>query len=90
MKFIGPLLHGRATRLDLDFSQADDRAQGLSKAMSMTGWRLGGCAVRKQLSQRADTSWLCDDLCFDGFTKAALAAWTPEGENARAIFARRF
>ena len=64
---------------------------GLSKSMSMTGWRLG---------------WLCGDadvvraaLVLHGYTttcastisqKAALAAWTDEAEQARAEFRRTF
>jgi aspartate/methionine/tyrosine aminotransferase len=64
---------------------------GLSKSMSMTGWRLG---------------WLCGDadvvrgaLVLHGYTttcastvsqKAALAAWTDEAEAARADFRRTF
>lgn len=64
---------------------------GLSKAMSMTGWRLG---------------WLCGDaavvrsaLVLHGYTttcastvsqKAGLAAWTEEAEGARATMRRTF
>jgi aspartate/methionine/tyrosine aminotransferase len=64
---------------------------GLSKSMSMTGWRLG---------------WLCGDadvvrsaLVLHGYTttcastvsqKAALAAWTEEAEAARAATRRTF
>jgi aspartate/methionine/tyrosine aminotransferase len=64
---------------------------GLSKSMSMTGWRIG---------------WLCGDadivrnaLVLHGYVttcastisqKAALAAWTPEGEEARHEFRERF
>ncbi len=64
---------------------------GLSKSMSMTGWRLG---------------WLCGEpevvrsaLVLHGYTttcaatisqKAALAAWTDEAANARAGFRRTF
>jgi aspartate/methionine/tyrosine aminotransferase len=64
---------------------------GLSKSMSMTGWRLG---------------WLCGDadvvrsaLVLHGYTttcastvsqKAALAAWTTEAEEARDSFRRTF
>lgn len=64
---------------------------GLSKSMSMTGWRLG---------------WLCGDadvvrsaLVLHGYTttcastvsqKAALAAWTPEADEARASIRRTF
>jgi aspartate/methionine/tyrosine aminotransferase len=64
---------------------------GLSKSMSMTGWRLG---------------WLCGDaevvrsaLVLHGYTttcastlsqKAALAAWTREAAEARAGFRRTF
>jgi aspartate/methionine/tyrosine aminotransferase len=65
---------------------------GLSKSMSMTGWRVG---------------WLCgaDDavvrsaLVLHGYVttcastisqKAALAAWTPEAERAREQFRERF
>ena len=64
---------------------------GLSKSMSMTGWRLG---------------WLCGEaevvrsaLVLHGYTttcastvsqKAALAAWTEEAEAARASFRRTF
>ncbi|MET0626473.1 MAG: aminotransferase class I/II-fold pyridoxal phosphate-dependent enzyme [Pyrinomonadaceae bacterium] len=64
---------------------------GLSKSMSMTGWRLG---------------WLCGDadvvrsaLVLHGYTttcastvsqKAALAAWTDEADAARAVVRRTF
>ena len=64
---------------------------GLSKSMSMTGWRLG---------------WLCGDaavmrsaLVLHGYVttcastvsqKAALAAWSAEGETARASIRRTF
>ena len=64
---------------------------GLSKSMSMTGWRLG---------------WLCGDerivrsaLVLHGYVttcastvsqKAALAAWTPEAEQARREMRRTF
>jgi aspartate aminotransferase len=64
---------------------------GLSKSMSMTGWRLG---------------WLCGDeavvqaaLVLHGYVttcastvsqKAALVAWTDEAENARAGFRETF
>jgi aspartate aminotransferase len=65
---------------------------GLSKSMSMTGWRVG---------------WLCGSdeaviksaLILHGYVttcastvsqKAALAAWTPEAEEARAQFRERF
>ncbi|HEV2864084.1 MAG TPA: aminotransferase class I/II-fold pyridoxal phosphate-dependent enzyme [Pyrinomonadaceae bacterium] len=64
---------------------------GLSKSMSMTGWRLG---------------WLCGErgpvrsaLVLHGYVatcastvsqKAALAAWTDEAEQARASFRRTF
>lgn len=64
---------------------------GLSKSMSMTGWRLG---------------WLCGEeavvtsaLVLHGYVttcastisqKAALAAWTPDGERARAEARRIF
>ena len=64
---------------------------GLSKSMSMTGWRLG---------------WMCGDeavirsaLILHGYVttcastisqKAALAAWTPEAEHARAETRRIF
>ena len=64
---------------------------GLSKSMSMTGWRVG---------------WICGDadilrssLILHGYVttcastisqKAALAAWTPEAEQAREQFRARF
>ena len=64
---------------------------GLSKSMSMTGWRLG---------------WLCGDeavvraaLVLHGYVttcastvsqKAALVAWTTEAEEARAVFRETF
>jgi aspartate aminotransferase len=64
---------------------------GLSKSMSMTGWRVG---------------WLCGDdevlrsaLILHGYVttcastvsqKAALAAWTPDAEKAREGFRERF
>ena len=64
---------------------------GLSKSMSMTGWRLG---------------WICGDaaviraaLVLHGYVttcastvtqKAALAAWTPEAESARAEIRHTF
>ena len=64
---------------------------GLSKSMSMTGWRLG---------------WICGDaaviraaLVLHGYVttcastvtqKAALAAWTPEAETARAEIRQTF
>lgn len=64
---------------------------GLSKSMSMTGWRLG---------------WICGDaavikaaLVLHGYVttcastvsqKAALAAWSEEGESARAVIRKTF
>lgn len=74
-----------------DFYASTIVISGLSKSMSMTGWRLG---------------WLCGEpavvrsaLVLHGYTttcaatisqKAALAAWTDEAANARADFRRTF
>ncbi len=73
------------------FSERTIVIGGLSKSMSMTGWRLG---------------WMCGDqavmnaaLVLHGYVttcastvsqKAALAAWTEEAEEARAGFRRTF
>ena len=64
---------------------------GLSKSMSMTGWRLGWIA--------GDTSVIQAALVLHGYVttcasavsqKASLAAWTDEAEQARSDFRSRF
>lgn len=78
---------------------------GLSKAMSMTGWRLGwlcGTNIENSVDGEAVRACLNAALVLHGYTvtcastvsqKAALASWTTEGEAARAqsrrIFKRR-
>jgi aspartate/methionine/tyrosine aminotransferase len=64
---------------------------GLSKSMSMTGWRLGWLCGESEVVRSA--------LVLHGYTttcastvsqKAALAAWTEEAEAARASFRQTF
>jgi len=64
---------------------------GLSKSMSMTGWRLGwlcghAAAVRSALVLHGYVTTCASTLS----QKAALAAWTEEAEEARAGFRRTF
>jgi aspartate aminotransferase len=64
---------------------------GLSKSMSMTGWRLGWLcghaeAVRSALVLHGYVTTCASTVS----QKAALAAWTDEAEEARASFRRTF
>ncbi|HYE14042.1 MAG TPA: aminotransferase class I/II-fold pyridoxal phosphate-dependent enzyme [Pyrinomonadaceae bacterium] len=64
---------------------------GLSKALSMTGWRLGwlcghAAAVRSALVLHGYVTTCASTVS----QKAALAAWTEDAEEARASFRRTF
>lgn len=64
---------------------------GLSKSLSMTGWRLGwlcghGEAVRSALVLHGYVTTCASTVS----QKTALAAWTPEAEEARAGFRETF
>ena len=57
---------------------------GLSKAMSMTGWRLGWLCGPADLVRSALVLHGYVTTCASTISqKAALAAWTPEGDAAR-------
>ncbi|MCU1265740.1 MAG: Aminotransferase [Acidobacteria bacterium] len=64
---------------------------GLSKSMSMTGWRLGWMCAEQAIIQSALVLHGYVTTCAATISqKAALAAWTPEAENARAEIRRTF
>ena len=64
---------------------------GLSKSMSMTGWRLGWICGDEAVIQSAHLLHGYVTTCAATVSqKAALAAWTPEGEFARAEIRRTF
>jgi aspartate/methionine/tyrosine aminotransferase len=64
---------------------------GLSKAMSMTGWRLGWLAARAEVVQSALVLHGYVTTCASTVSqKAALAAWTEEAERARALHRQIF
>jgi len=64
---------------------------GLSKSMSMTGWRLGWMAGNASVIQSALVLHGYVTTCASAVSqKASLFAWTDEAENARAGFRRIF
>ena len=64
---------------------------GLSKSMSMTGWRLGWMCAEEAVIRSALILHGYVTTCASTVSqKAALAAWTPEGENARADIRKTF
>lgn len=64
---------------------------GLSKSMSMTGWRLGWMAGDPALIQAALVLHGYVTTCASAVSqKAALAAWSDEAEEARAEFRKTF
>jgi len=64
---------------------------GLSKSMSMTGWRLGWLCGPPDVARSALVLHGYVTTCASTISqKAALAAWTPEAEAARAAARRTF
>lgn len=64
---------------------------GLSKSMSMTGWRLGWIGGDESVIQAALVLHGYVTTCASAISqKAALVAWTDEAENARAEFREIF
>lgn len=64
---------------------------GLSKSMSMTGWRLGWLVGPADVVKSALVLHGYVTTCASAVSqKAALAAWTPEAETARAGMRRTF
>jgi aspartate/methionine/tyrosine aminotransferase len=64
---------------------------GLSKSMSMTGWRLGWMCAPPAIIQSALVLHGYVTTCAATISqKTALAAWTPEAETARAEIRRTF
>ncbi len=64
---------------------------GLSKSMSMTGWRLGWMCGDQALVQRALVLHGYVTTCASTVSqKASLGAWTDEAEDARAGFRKTF
>ena len=64
---------------------------GLSKSMSMTGWRLGWMCGEEAVIRSALILHGYVTTCASTVSqKAALAAWTPEGEKARADIRKTF
>ena len=67
---------------------------GLSKSMSMTGWRIGwlcgGSETRAVIASSLVLHGYVTTCASTVSQKAALAAWTPEAEEARAGFRRVF
>ncbi len=64
---------------------------GLSKSMSMTGWRLGWLCGPAEVVRSAVVLHGYVTTCASTISqKAALAAWTPEAETARAAARRTF
>lgn len=64
---------------------------GLSKSMSMTGWRLGWLAGEEAIIQGALVLHGYVTTCASTVSqKAALASWTNEAEEARAGFRKTF
>jgi aminotransferase len=67
---------------------------GLSKAMSMTGWRLGWLVGESEAMRSAFILHGYDVTCTSAVSqKAALKTWTPEGvaakQNARDVYKKR-
>jgi aspartate/methionine/tyrosine aminotransferase len=59
-------------------------AGGLSKIMSMTGWRLGWLLGRSEVLATALVLHGYNTVCASTISqKAALAFWTPDGERAK-------
>jgi len=64
---------------------------GLSKSMSMTGWRIGWLCGNKEVVQSALILHGYVTTCASTISqKAALAAWTPEAEQERHQMRRTF
>jgi aspartate aminotransferase len=64
---------------------------GLSKSMSMTGWRLGWmCGVAEVVRSALILHGYVTTCASTVSQKAALAAWTPAGEDARSCARRIF
>lgn len=64
---------------------------GLSKSMSMTGWRLGWLCGEESLVHAAVVLHSYVTTCASTVSqKAALVAWSPEAEAARAAFRETF
>jgi aspartate/methionine/tyrosine aminotransferase len=74
-----------------DFYDRTIVISGLSKSMSMTGWRLGWLCGPESVVRTALVLHSYVTTCASTVSqKAALVAWTPEAEEARAGFRETF
>src|SRR5262249_24846572 len=74
-----------------EYHPATVAVSGLSKSLSMTGWRLGWLVGPAEVAKSALVLHGYVTTCASTISqKAALAAWTPEAETARAGMRQAF
>ena len=85
------LYYGERPASATDFYERSIVISGLSKSMSMTGWRLGWICGAAEVIQTALVLHGYVTTCASSVSqKASLAAWSDEAEVARSVFRATF